>query len=216
MKKQPFQFHGQKIIGIGKNYIKEDTDINALPKVPKIFLKGANALVEDGAPIRLTPMHLDPCDIIAEPELAFEISRGGKNIPLDEAMDHVSGYYMIFDVTDRRALKEDGGEYTRGKSADTFLPVSRELVSGIDPFHLAVRCFVNDKEVGRYNTENILFDIPHLITFISSFMTLEEGDIVLTGAPFGPSLYPGDRIRMEIDELGVLENPVELAISDCQ
>lgn len=196
---------GKRILGIGRNYNRPEFTPADIPKVPKVFLKSSGAMIQSGENIVLTPMNED---VIAEPEIAFLIGKNGSHIPESLAMDYVAGYLVVNDVTDRAHLKQDGGEWTRGKSADTFLPMGRYLVTDIDGAHLNVSCQVNDIEVVSGNTADMIFPIPKLISFISHFMSLEAGDIIMTGTPRGPAIHAGDRVKVIVENVGEIENPV--------
>lgn len=196
---------GKKILGIGRNYNRPEFTPEDIPKVPKVFLKSSSAIVCDGEAIVLTPMNED---VIAEPEIAFLIGKDGSHIPEERAMEYVAGYLVVNDVTDRALLKQDGGEWTRGKSTDTFLPMGKYLVADIDGADLCVACQVNGTEVVSGNTADLIFPIPRLVSFISHFMRLEAGDIVMTGTPRGPVIHPGDRVRVTVEHVGEIENPV--------
>lgn len=194
-----------RILGIGRNYMRPEFTEKDIPIVPKVFLKAESSVILDGEDIVLTPMNRD---VICEPEIAFLIGKTGARIPLEQAMDYVAGYTVINDVTDRALLQEDGGEWTRGKSMDTFLPVGREIVTGINPFHLAVYCEINGEKKSEGNTGDMIFDIPHLIHFISHFMKLKAGDLILTGTPRGVPVCAGDRVKIVVEDVGKVENTV--------
>lgn len=198
-------FEKGKILGIGRNYHRPEFTSDDLPKVPKVFQKSATSIIQDGENIILSPMN---GDVICEPELAVMISKNGSHIPKEDAMDYVLGYLVINDVTDRTLLKEDGGEWTRGKSTDTFLPMGRGIVTGIDPFNLKISCEINGIERAAGNTEDMIFDIPFLIRFISHFMTLCAGDIILTGTPKGIEIHDQDQVRIIVENVGEICNGV--------
>lgn len=198
-------FHAGKILGIGRNYMRPEFTEADIPKVPKVFLKSAESIIQEDEEIVLTPMNRD---VICEPEIAFMIGKGGSRIHRERAMEHVGGYLVINDVTDRALLKEDGGEWTRGKSQDTFLPMGSAVIAGIDPFHLEVSCEINGKKQTEGNTADMIFDIPELVSFISHFMRLDAGDIILTGTPRGVTIRDGDRVKICVEQVGELENTV--------
>lgn len=198
-------FEPGRILGIGRNYMRPEFTEQDIPVVPKVFLKADSSVVMQDEDIVLTPMNRD---VICEPEIAFLIGKDGAHIPREQAMDYVAGYLVINDVTDRALLTEDGGEWTRGKSMDTFLPVGTEIVTEIDPFHLEISCEINGEKRAEGNTGDMIFDIPRLIHFISHFMKLRAGDLILTGTPRGVPIHPGDRVKIMVEKVGTVENTV--------
>ena len=101
-------------------------------------------------------------------------------------------------------------QWTRAKSSDTFAPIGPYITTGIDQDSLDIQCIVNDKIVQNSNTKHLIHSVSKIIAFISSFMTLEEGDLIFTGTPGEPvELHPGDKIEVEIEHLGILTNQVE-------
>ena len=168
-----------QIIGIGRNYRREGLRPEDYPAVPKIFLKSLRSIIRTGEAIVITPANgrAPDYDVIAEPELGVYLSRGGRNIGIAEAMDYVAGVTVLNDVTDRIRLKEDGGEWTRGISQDTFLPLSDKMLTGVPYGDLEVICRVNGEERARESASKLIFPVAELISFISRSMTLREGDL---------------------------------------
>jgi 2-keto-4-pentenoate hydratase/2-oxohepta-3-ene-1,7-dioic acid hydratase in catechol pathway len=214
-----------KIIALGLNYldhIKESQSVdvqnftNEIPKEPILFAKTPNVLIGSGEPI-VIPAFLDDygfsnCRTDHEAELAIVIKDRIKNVPADQAMDHILGYTCFNDVSQRNLQKQEKAGWFRGKSLDTFGPIGPVLVSPEeigDPHQLDIRCRVNGKVVQESNTSYMIFKLPEIISFISKNFTLEPGDIITTGTPSGVSpLKPGDVVEVEIEKIGVLRNPV--------
>jgi len=197
------------IIGLALNYRDHAEELGlALPEIPVLFIKAHNTLVGHRAPV-VAPdgvqyMHY-------EAELGVVIGREGRRIARAEAMAHVAGYTIVNDVTVRDFVTNMYRPPIKAKGFDTFGPIGPWLVEDeiTDPHSLEVRTFVNGELRQRGNTSDLIFDIPAIIEYISEFMTIRPADIILTGTPKGIShIYPGDTVRIEIDGLGALENPI--------
>ncbi|HWE62906.1 MAG TPA: fumarylacetoacetate hydrolase family protein, partial [Chloroflexota bacterium] len=146
-----------------------------------------------------------------EAELGVVIGRAGRGIAPEEAMNHVGGYTIVNDVTVRDFVTNMYRPPVKAKGFDTFGPIGPWLVEDeiADPHQLDIRTFVNGELRQQGNTRDMIFTIPRIIAYISEFMTLQPGDMILTGTPKGIShIYPGDTVRIEIDGLGALENPI--------
>ena len=155
-----------------------------------------------------------------EAELGVVIGRPCKNVSVEEALSYVLGYAYANDVSARDWQKEKGGgQFCRGKTFDTFCPVGPCLATADeipDPSKLTVRSFVNDEKMQESGTDDMIFDVPTLISFLSGSTTLLPGTLILTGTPSGvgeardPKRYlvPGDEVTVEIDGVGLLTNPV--------
>jgi 2-keto-4-pentenoate hydratase/2-oxohepta-3-ene-1,7-dioic acid hydratase in catechol pathway len=217
----------RNIFCVGKNYhahAKEfagsgfDSSAKAggdVPAVPIYFTKVPESVIGPGAPIVIVPEVSTAIDY--EAELAVVIGRGGKGIKAADAMKHVWGYTIINDVT-ARDWQSRHMQWILGKSFDTFCPMGPWLVSAdeLDATRTGVRCYVNDEERQNASTSDLIFDIPTLIETLSAGITLYPGDVIATGTPVGvgigfkPPKYlkPGDVVRVEIDGIGVLENPI--------
>jgi 2-keto-4-pentenoate hydratase/2-oxohepta-3-ene-1,7-dioic acid hydratase in catechol pathway len=186
-----------------------------IPQHPIIFTKVPECVIASGEDIAIPAGVSTAIDY--EVELAVVIGRGGKGISRDDAMKHVWGYTIINDVT-ARDWQARHQQWDLGKSFDTFCPMGPWLVSAdeLDATDTRVRCWVNDELRQDARTRDFIFDIPKLIETLSAGITLYPGDVIATGTPvgvgigFNPPKYlkPGDRVRMEIDGIGVLENPV--------
>lgn len=208
------------IYGVGLNYHAHARQLGRAPEPhPLIFMKSPASIQHPGQPI-LVPSAL-PCHALDyEGELAVVIGRAAKNVPPERALDHVLGYTIANDVADRAwQFQHGGGQFCQGKSFDTFCPLGPvlitpdELPAGPD---LPLRTWVNDELRQEGRTGDMIFNVAHLIAFLSAGKTLPSGTVILTGTPGGaghgrtPPVYlrPGDVVRVEIEGLGILQNPV--------
>jgi 2-keto-4-pentenoate hydratase/2-oxohepta-3-ene-1,7-dioic acid hydratase in catechol pathway len=208
-----------KIICIGRNYAEHAAELGDEPPTePLIFGKFENTLVGPGEAIVLPPeaTHVD-----SEAELAVEIGRGGKRILYDDALDHVRGYRVANDVSARN-IQYAESQWTRAKGFDTFCPLSTELVPVSDLGNgsgLRVIQRLNGAVLQDGNTDDLIFDVPFLIAFVSRVFTLEPGDLILTGTPPGigwarepkVSMKAGDVVEVEVEGIGVVSSPVVAA-----
>jgi 2-keto-4-pentenoate hydratase/2-oxohepta-3-ene-1,7-dioic acid hydratase in catechol pathway len=208
-----------KIICVARNYAEHAAEAKLeLPEVPNLFIRFPRSLIAAGAPV-LVPRVSEQVDW--EAELAVVIGKPGKHIPAPAALDHVAGYALFNDVSIRDwQLRKPPIQFGAGKNFDGSGPFGPELVTRDevpDPHALAIRLSVNGALMQSGSTADMIFDIPTLIEHISQFATLEPGDVIATGTPSGvghfrvPPVYlkPGDTVRVEIEGIGVLENPVE-------
>jgi 2-keto-4-pentenoate hydratase/2-oxohepta-3-ene-1,7-dioic acid hydratase in catechol pathway len=144
-----------------------------------------------------------------EAELAVVIGKRAKNVAVEGALAHVFGYACACDVTARDLQKKDV-QFTRGKGFDTFCPVGPWVETALDPAGVAVKCTVNGQTRQDGNTANMIFDVPTLIAYVSRMMTLEPGDVIVTGTPEGVGpLVAGDALAIEVGGVGVLKLRVE-------
>jgi 2-keto-4-pentenoate hydratase/2-oxohepta-3-ene-1,7-dioic acid hydratase in catechol pathway len=207
-----------KIIAIGLNYEDHAAETGAeIPEKPVVFAKYPNTIVGPGAPIRIPPI-TEQVDY--EAELAVVIGSRAKNVPESEALDYVFGYTNANDVSARDLQFSEGGQWTRSKSIDTFLPLGPYVATRDeipDPQNLFIRAILNGETVQDGTTSRMIFSVAELVSFLSQGMTLEPGDVIITGTPPGvgmardPQLWmkPGDEVSIEIEGLGTLTNPVE-------
>jgi 2-keto-4-pentenoate hydratase/2-oxohepta-3-ene-1,7-dioic acid hydratase in catechol pathway len=208
------------IICIGLNYRRHAQETGAkIPEFPIIFFKGINTLLNPGEPI-LLPTHLRSDEVDYECELAVIIGRAGKNISRHNAFNHVLGYTCCDDVSARDwQIKRGGGQWCRGKSFDTFSPLGPVLVTCDEipnPNELKIRTVLNDQVMQDWNTNDMIFDVPALIEFLSGSTTLLPGTVILTGTPHGVGmaqkpprwLKAGDNVTIEIERIGTLTNSV--------
>ncbi len=206
----------EKVICIGLNYsdhVKESGA--ALPQEPVIFNKFPNTVIGPDQPIRL-PRLSDQVDY--EAELVVVIGRGGHEIAVEAAMEHVAGYTVGHDVSARDwQLGKDGGQWLLGKTFDTFAPTGPALVTPdeiTDPHDLRIQFRLNGEVLQDSNTKELIFRIDHLIAYLSQVVTLTPGDLIFTGTPPGVGfarkppvfLKDGDLCEVEIEGLGVLSN----------
>lgn len=208
------------ILCIGLNYRRHAAEGNApIPKWPVLFMKSVGAVQNPGDPIVL-PRHLKSEQVDYECELAVVIGKRCKNVNRADALKYVLGYTCANDVSARDWQKDFGGsQWCRGKTFDTFCPLGPELVTAdelTDPNALAIKTVLNGEVMQDWNTEDMIFDVPTLIEFLSGSTTLLPGTVILTGTPHGVGmarkppvwLKNGDRITVDIERIGKLENPV--------
>jgi 2-keto-4-pentenoate hydratase/2-oxohepta-3-ene-1,7-dioic acid hydratase in catechol pathway len=206
-----------KIVCIGVNYADHAAEAGrALPPRPSIFLKAPSCVIGPGEPI-VRPATTEKLDY--EVELAVVIGTTAQGVSRDDALSYVAGYTIMNDVSARDLqLAADGGVIL-GKNFDTSAPLGPAitLVDELpDSTNLGIRTWVNGELRQDGNTHNLIFDVPAIIAFLSQQLTLEPGDLIATGTPAGVGLgmkphvwlQPGDTVRMEVDGIGVLENPV--------
>jgi 2-keto-4-pentenoate hydratase/2-oxohepta-3-ene-1,7-dioic acid hydratase in catechol pathway len=210
-----------KVICVGLNYRDHAEESNmAIPTSPVLFTKFANAVVADGAPIVL-PAGSTQVDY--EAELAVVIGRTAQAVSEGDAFDYVLGYTCANDVSARDFQFADG-QWFRGKGQDTFCPLGPWIVTTdelTDPQSLNIRCVVNGEALQDSSTKEMIFGVAELVSFISHGITLEPGDIILTGTPVGVGfarkppvfLTDGDTVTIEIEGIGSLTNPVVAAQS---
>ena len=208
----------QKIVCVGLNYRDHAEEQGVeLPERPLLFAKWPNTLIAAGEAIRIPSISKN---VDYEAELGVVIGRRASQVSVDDALDVVRGYVVANDVSGRD-LQFSDGQWVRGKSLDTFLPVG-ELVPASevpDPQSLPIRAILNGQTMQDSNTSNQIFGVAEVIAFVSQAITLEPGDLIITGTPAGVGafrtppvwLQPGDEITIEIDGLGRLTNPVVAA-----
>lgn len=218
----------RNIFCVGKNYFAHAKEFAGsgfdssaksggdIPADPIIFTKVPESVIGPGAAIDLPPAHVSTA-IDYEAELAIIIGKGGKGIAAKDAMAHVWGYTIVNDIT-ARDWQNRHQQWHMGKSFDTFCPMGPYLVSAdeCDGTKTTVRCYVNGELRQNASTTDLIFNIPKLIETLSAGITLYPGDVIATGTPVGVGigfkppkyLVAGDVVRVEIDGIGVLENPL--------
>jgi len=198
-----------KIIAVGRNYVDHAKERGVdVPEIPLIFFKPPSSVIGPGEAIILPPQSTR---VDHESELAVVIGKPGRWITAEQAMGHVMGYTAANDVT-ARDLQQKDGQWTRGKGFDTFCPLGPWIETDLDPADTIIRCRVNGEMRQMGSTREMVFNVQQLIAFISTVMTLEPGDVVLTGTPAGIGpLTAGDVVEVEVDGIGVLSNPVKTA-----
>jgi 2-keto-4-pentenoate hydratase/2-oxohepta-3-ene-1,7-dioic acid hydratase in catechol pathway len=170
-----------------------------------LFFKPPSALIGPGAEIIIPPQSKQ---VEHEAELAVVIGRRGHSITPSDANDHIFGYTIANDVT-ARDLQRSDALWTRAKGFDTFCPLGPWIEIDLDPTDILITCHVNGEMRQMTSTHDMVFTVRQLIAFASSIMTLEPGDLILTGTPAGVSqVFPGDIIEVKIDGIGTLTNPV--------
>ncbi len=208
------------ILCIGLNYLKHaEEGGRPTPEQPVLFMKSPSTLQNPGDPIEL-PRRLRSDKVDFECELAVVIGRACKNVKRENALEYVLGYTCANDVSARDwQLTWGGGQWCRGKTFDTFAPMGPCLVTTDEirnPNSLPIRTILNGQTMQDWNTDDMIFDVPHLIEFLSGSNTLQPGTVIMTGTPHGiggarnPPIFmqPGDTVTIEIDGIGKLTNPV--------
>ncbi len=199
-----------KLVCVGRNYAEHAAELgNEVPPEPLIFLKPPSSVIGPNEAV-VYPAISQRVD--HEGELALMIGRRCRNLTEemveDAAQPIIFGYTVANDVTARDLQRADG-QWTRGKGFDTFAPIGPWIDTGFDPSNKAVRCLVNDEVRQDGNTALLIYSIARVLAFVTRFMTLEAGDLLLTGTPAGVSaVQPGDVMTVEVDGLGELRNPV--------
>jgi 2-keto-4-pentenoate hydratase/2-oxohepta-3-ene-1,7-dioic acid hydratase in catechol pathway len=208
------------ILAIGLNYRKHAAESGKEPpKIPMLFLKSTTSLQNPGDPIEI-PVKLASQEVDYECELAIVIGKTCKNATKANALDYVLGYTCANDVSARDwQIKWGGSQFCQGKSFDTFCPLGPVLVTRDEipnPNKLGIKTILNGQALQDWNTDDMVFDVPTLIEFLSGSKTLLPGTVILTGTPHGVGfartppvfLKAGDTISIEIEKIGTLTNPV--------
>lgn len=199
-----------KVVAVGHNYVDHAEEHGYdVPAEPRIFLKPATSVVGPGDPVRYP---LDSRDVHHEAELAVVIGKVAHNVAVEDAGQFILGYTAANDVT-ARDLQRSDGQWTRAKGFDTFCPLGPAIETEFDPLagH-AVICRVNGKVRQEGSTADLVFGVPELVAYISRVMTMLPGDVILTGTPVGVGpVVPGDVMEVEIEQIGLLRNPIVAA-----
>jgi len=205
-----------KIVCVGLNYHDHAEEQGAeLPEEPLLFAKWPTALIGPGDPIVIPPL-VTKCDY--EAELGVVIGEKVRGVSKENALEAVRGYLCANDVS-ARDLQFKDGQWTRAKSVDTFCPVGPRLVPAAeipDPHDLRIRAIVSGEVLQDSTTANLIFGVDEIVSYASQTMTLEPGDLILTGTPAGVGVFrnpqrllqPGDEVTIEIERIGSLTNPV--------
>ena len=210
---EPVIHSPEKAICVGLNYRRHAVESNmAIPTTPVLFSKFNNSLTGHDTEVDVTGLE----QLDYEAELGLVIGKEGKNIPVEQALEYVFGYFNANDLSER-ALQFLSGQWFVGKSLDNFLPTGPYLVSADevpDPQNLSIKGWLNGELRQDSNTADMIFSVAECISFISKYMTLKPGDIIVTGTPEGVILgfeekvwmKPGDTYKVEIEGLGSLSN----------
>lgn len=195
-----------KIVCVGRNYAEHAKELgNAVPERPLLFFKPPSSIIAPGEAILLPAASIQ---VEHEAEIGVVVGRRLRRATPAEAEGGIGGFVCVNDVTARDLQKTDG-QWARAKGFDTFCPVGPKVMSGLDWRTLEVVGRVNGVERQRGRTSEMIFSIPDLLSYISGIMTLEPGDLIVTGTPAGVGpLAPGDVVEVEIPGIGVLSNPV--------
>jgi 2-keto-4-pentenoate hydratase/2-oxohepta-3-ene-1,7-dioic acid hydratase in catechol pathway len=219
----PIPRPGRNVFCLGLNYHAHAVEATQFgvaskgPEHPIFFTKPPSSVVGPGANIEIDADVTNEVDW--EVEMTVVIGPGGRDIAKDTVMDHVFGYTIANDVSARDLQFKHGGQWFKGKGLDTFCPLGPWIVTAdeiADPTALEISLRVNGVEKQRSNTSKLIFDIPTTIASLSAGMTLEPGDLILTGTPEGVGfarkppefLRPGDVVECEVEQIGILSNPV--------
>jgi 2-keto-4-pentenoate hydratase/2-oxohepta-3-ene-1,7-dioic acid hydratase in catechol pathway len=208
------------LLAIGLNYRKHaEEGGRGIPERPMLFIKSTNSLQNPGDPIEL-PRKLVSNEVDYECELAVVIGKACKNVSRARALDYVLGYTAANDVSARDwQIRLNGGQFCQGKSFDTFCPLGPVLVTADEipnPNALRIKTILNGQTMQDWSTDDMVFDVPALIEFLSASKTLLPGTVILTGTPHGVGfvrkppvfLKAGDSVTIEIEKIGSLTNPV--------
>ncbi len=196
----------KKAVCVGLNYRDHADEFgHAYPTSPVLFIKPSTSLLNPGEKIQYPPLSKR---VDYEAELVAVIGTTAKNVPVEDALQYVLGYTCGNDVT-ARDLQPQDGQWTVAKSFDTFMPLGPWIETDVDPDNLGVRSVLNGQPRQSSSTKYLIFSVARLVSFISRIMTLEPGDVIMTGTPSGVGpMQPGDVIRIEIDGIGALENSI--------
>jgi 2-keto-4-pentenoate hydratase/2-oxohepta-3-ene-1,7-dioic acid hydratase in catechol pathway len=207
----------QKIICVGLNYRDHaEEQGTAIPKAPLLFAKWPNTLIGSGEAIVLPG---DANEVDYEAELGVVMGTRTRSVSERDALGGVRGYICVNDVS-ARDLQFADGQWTRGKSPDTFCPVGPRLIAREqidDPQALTIRCVLNGQTMQDSSTSQMIFSVAEIIAYISRTITLEPGDLIATGTPAGVGIFrdpkvllnDGDEVTVEVEGLGALTNPVK-------
>lgn len=197
-----------KIMAIGLNYLDHVTELDAsreVPTSPVIFMKPQSGVIGPGEEIRLVnpdnPTHY-------EAELCVVIGKTATDVEEADALDYVFGYTCGNDVSDR-TIQKGNGQWIRGKGFDTYCPLGPAIETDLDISNVRVKSRLNGEDRQNESTSSLIFGIPFLISHISKGITLNPGDVIMTGTPHGVGpMKQGDVVEIEVEGIGVLHNPV--------
>ncbi|MCJ7625413.1 MAG: fumarylacetoacetate hydrolase family protein [Anaerolineaceae bacterium] len=195
-----------KIICVARNYVDHALEMGSqVPAIPTLFLKPPSSVIGHGENIILPPQSKQ---VDHEAELAVVIGKSGRWIQPGDASKYIIGYAAANDVT-ARDLQRSDGQWGRAKGFDTFCPLGPWIETELSPEDILITCRVNGEMRQMASTRELVFTVPQMIAFASSVMTLNPGDVILTGTPAGVGpLRHGDSVEVEIEGIGTLRNPV--------
>jgi len=195
-----------KIVAMGLNYLSHVKEFNLpQPKVPLFFIKPSTSVIGPLENIIYPP---SSHRVDYEAELGVVIGKMARRVTKEQAMEYVIGYTCLNDVTARDQQKEDG-QWTRAKGYDTFAPIGPDIETELDAGNVIVESYLNGELKQHVNTNDLIFPVPELVSFISNVMTLLPGDVIATGTPSGVGpMKPGDTIEIRISGIGSLINKV--------
>jgi len=198
-----------RIFGVGMNYVAHIKEMGGkTPEIPLIFMKPSNTVAGPGEAI-VYPR--EGKNVHFEAELAVVVGRAGRRIATAQALDHVLGYTCANDISERVIQKGemDQGALLVGKGFDTFCPLGPVIATGLDPSNLRIGAKVNGVERQSSSTSDLLFGVADLVAYLSSAITLQPGDVIITGTPSGVGpVVPGDVVDIFVEGVGTLTNPV--------
>ena len=196
-----------KIVAIGLNYKAHATEFNKpLPEEPMIFMKPSTAVIGPGDEI-IYPHHMSR-RVDYEGELGVVIGKKAHMVKKEEAKDYILGYTCINDVT-ARDLQGKDVQYIRAKGFDTFAPMGPWIETDLNPLNINIETYLNGEKKQDTSTHDMIFDVYHLLSFVSHVMTLLPGDVIATGTPSGiGKMKPGDKVEVRIEGIGSLVNTV--------
>ena len=199
----------RRVYGVGLNYVKHIREVGAqTPRIPLLFMKPDSAVIGPDAPV-VYPR--EGRDVHYECELAVVIGRRARRVSKADALGVVLGYTCANDISERVIQREEMGmgALLVSKGYDTFCPLGPVVVTDLDPSRLRVQTRINGVVRQDSNTADLLFDVPTLVSYLAQSITLEPGDVILTGTPAGVGpIVAGDTMEIDIEGIGVLRNPV--------
>lgn len=198
-----------RVFGVGLNYVLHIEESGTkTPEIPLLFMKPSNTVIGPGAPI-VYP--IQGRNVHFEAELAVVIGKAGRRIPVEQALDRLLGYTCANDVSERVIQRNemDQGALLIGKGFDSFCPLGPVIATGLDPSNLKLGARVNGEKRQESSTSDLLFGVPQLVSYLSSAITLQPGDIIITGTPSGVGpIVPGDTVDIWVEGIGTLTNSV--------
>lgn len=198
-----------RIFGVGANYVEHIAEMGmATPSRPMLFMKPTTACIGPGIPVILP---LEGGEVHYEAELAVVIGKTARRVSTKDATDVILGYTCANDISERVIQKEemDQGCLLIGKGYDTFCPLGPAISTGLDPADLRLEARLNGETRQLTSTSDLLFSVSELVSYLSQAITLLPGDVIITGTPSGVGeITPGDVMEIELEDVGVLSNPV--------